>query len=162
MTNEQIRKRLVHVDPAQLTGKVPQRLRQIEQISGVDSHDVLAYYARTGHTWADAADFVGVRPNALIQYCRKLGWAFPWQGVRSEQSRYRQSRAMRGRFGGGPRAKQYTAFGVTGSLRELHMQFQTEGMHLETVRRRVVAGWPIEAALTTPQRDPLKNMQKVG
>lgn len=155
-TDEQIRNRLVYVDPEQLTGKTPHRCLQIEKITGLSCETVIDYYARNGYTWADVAEFVGVSKPALLAYSRSLGWTFPWQGVRSERSRYRQSQLMRGRkpVCGGPKPVLFQAFGIRAPLKELTERFSLVGVSPDLVRIRLIRGYSLEEALTTPIGQP--------
>lgn len=155
-TDEQIRNRLVYVDPEQLSGKTPHRLQQIERITGLPSETIIDYYARNGYTWADVAEFVDVNRNTLMVFCHSMGWKFPWQGVKSDRSRYRQSQLMKGRKPtcGGPKPVLFQAFGIRAPLRELTERFSPVDVSSDLVRMRLIRGYPLEEALTTPTGQP--------
>ncbi|MCD1628508.1 hypothetical protein [Marinobacter shengliensis] len=159
-TDQQVRSLMVYVDPEQLSGNTPQRFLQIEKITGLPVERIFEYYANNGYAWADAAEFVGVNPNTLSVYCHNMGLKFNWQGVRSNQSKIRHSRLMKGTPS--KRALIYQAFGIRAPLKELVSRFSPEGINPKAVRRRLERGYKLEEALTLPKGEPWRPLQKAS
>jgi len=151
MTPDQIQEKLNQVNSKALTGRTPDRFRQVTQQTGLFWLDVLEHFATEGYAWADAATFYGVKEEALRAYCRNRGAKFPWQGTRSERWRARRSAESTGEPFYRPLKKLYTVFGVTADLDTLIARFSPDGMTYPTAHSRIKRGWPIEEALTIPR-----------
>lgn len=143
--------RLNQVDPQSLSGRTPDRFRQVFQQTGLYWRDVIQAYADAGLRWKDVARVYGIKDEALRAYCKRRNLVFPFQGKDSPEARQARSERQLGKVFYRPPMRQFTAFGTTADLDTLIQRHGHESMNKITAYCRIRRGWSIETALTLPR-----------